>query len=127
MYHNKTRHPITLSNTTYIPPNVTLVSATQAASIDPTNYPNPSTFDPYRFLRMRQASNEEAGKHQFVTLTKDLITFGYGRHACPGRFFAANEIKIIFCEVLRRFDVETREGGVGFMGERELWFSDVEV
>lgn len=127
MYHNKTRHAITLSNSTYIPPNVTLVSATLAASMDPTNYPNPLTFDPYRFLKMRQASEEEAGKHQFVTLTKDLIAFGYGKHACPGRFFAANEIKIIFIEVLRRFDVESREGCVNFMGEKELFFRDVEV
>jgi cytochrome P450 len=127
MFHNITRRGIQLSDGTYLPPRTYLTSATLAASMDASNFPNPDTFDPYRFLKMRQRSEEEAGKHQFVTLTKDMISFGYGRHACPGRFFAANEIKIIFINILKRFDVETREGEVNFLGQPELFFREVKA
>ncbi|QDS73163.1 hypothetical protein FKW77_002128 [Venturia effusa] len=125
MYHNKTRRGITLSDGTYIPPNTTITGASLASAMDPSKWPNPETYDPYRFLKMRQASDEDAGKHQFVTLNKDMVTFGYGKHACPGRFFAANEIKIIFINILRRFDIETREGEVDFMGQPELFLRNM--
>lgn len=110
MYRNKARVGLTLSDGTYIPPNVRIVSATLAASMDPSIWANPETFDPYRFVNLRKAS-EDAGRHQFVTVTKDMIAFGYGKHTCPGRCFAANELKIIFITILRNYDVEIREGG----------------
>lgn len=125
MFHTITRRPFSLSDGTHLPAHTFLTAATNAASMDATNFPNPDQFDPYRFLRMRQSSEEEAGKHQFVTLNKDVMGFGYGLHACPGRFFAANEIKIIFINILRRFDVEIREGEVNFLGEAELFFREV--
>ena len=42
--------------------------------------------------------------HQFVTTSPDSLTFGHGNHACPGRFFASNEIKIVLIELLRSWD-----------------------
>jgi len=39
--------------------------------------------------------------------------FGYGRHACPGRFFAANEIKLILARLLLDYDMSMPEGLVG--------------
>ena len=30
--------------------------------------------------------------------------FGYGEHACPGRFFASNEIKIALAHLLLKYD-----------------------
>jgi cytochrome P450 len=32
------------------------------------------------------------------------LNFGHGNHACPGRFFASNEIKIVLIELLRNWD-----------------------
>jgi cytochrome P450 len=34
------------------------------------------------------------------------LAFGYGRHACPGRFFAANEIKMILARLVLDFDIK---------------------
>ncbi len=47
---------------------------------------------------------------QFVTVTKENMSFGLGRHACPGRFFAANEIKLILARMLLEFDFSMPEG-----------------
>jgi len=38
------------------------------------------------------------------------MSFGLGRHACPGRFFAANEIKLIVARILLEFDLKMPEG-----------------
>lgn len=45
-----------------------------------------------------------------MTVTKDFLHFGYGRHACPGRFFAANEIKLILARILLDYDIRMPDG-----------------
>lgn len=35
--------------------------------------------------------------------------FGFGRHSCPGRFFAANEVKIALCHILLKYDFKLAE------------------
>lgn len=36
--------------------------------------------------------------------------FGHGHHSCPGRFFVANEIKILIAHILLCYDIKLREG-----------------
>lgn len=36
--------------------------------------------------------------------------FGHGQHSCPGRFFAANEIKVALCHLLMKYDWKLSEG-----------------
>ncbi len=47
---------------------------------------------------------------QFVSPSKENLAFGLGRHACPGRFFAANEIKLILSRLLLDFDIKMPDG-----------------
>ena len=70
---------------------------------DPSTFPDPLKFDVGRFVRLREQPGEE-NRHQFVTVTSDHMGFGLGQHACPGRFFASNEIKIALCFLLLRYD-----------------------
>ncbi|RFU29394.1 hypothetical protein B7463_g6914, partial [Scytalidium lignicola] len=63
-----------------------------------------SEFHPWRYADLRSNSGEEH-KYQFVSTDRNNITFGNGAHACPGRFFASNEIKIVILELLKRFDL----------------------
>ncbi|EEB88365.1 hypothetical protein MPER_13836, partial [Moniliophthora perniciosa FA553] len=60
-------------------------------------YPDPNQFTPFRFAKLH--SHDES-KHQLVSLSSDYTLFGVGRHACPGRFFAASELKIIIAHAL---------------------------
>ncbi|KAJ5155043.1 uncharacterized protein N7500_010482 [Penicillium coprophilum] len=74
---------------------------------DPEIYPDPRRYDGYRFYNLRQTSGQE-GQHQLVSSTPDHMGFGYGKHACPGRFFAAAEIKVALCNILLNYDIEHR-------------------
>jgi cytochrome P450 len=57
-------------------------------------------------------------KHQFVTTSPDSLAFGHGNHACPGRFFASNEIKIVLIELLRNWEFRLK-GDVDMRGGEE--------
>ncbi|KAJ5175585.1 Cytochrome P450 [Penicillium canariense] len=70
---------------------------------DPNEYPEPHSFDGHRFLRLRQSPEQEKYA-QLVSSTPNHMGFGYGKHACPGRFFAANEVKIALCHMLLKYD-----------------------
>jgi cytochrome P450 len=71
--------------------------------MDPQVYENPEKFDAWRYLKMRQRPGEE-NQHQFATTSPENMGFGHGMHACPGRFFASNEIKILMCLLLLKYD-----------------------
>ncbi|GLI74942.1 hypothetical protein PoHVEF18_003191 [Penicillium ochrochloron] len=78
---------------------------------DETNYENANTFDLYRFLKKRQTPGQ--GTHaQLVTPSAEHLGWGLGNHACPGRFFAANQMKIFLCHVLLKYDFKLADGSV---------------
>lgn len=70
---------------------------------DPNVHENPDEWDGYRFLKLRSQPGKE-NKAQLVSTSADHIAFGHGEHACPGRFFAANELKVALCHLLMKYD-----------------------
>lgn len=64
---------------------------------------NAEQFDGHRFLRMRQNPGEE-NRWQFVSTSPEFLSLGHGSHACPGRFFASNEIKIATVQLLLNYE-----------------------
>lgn len=74
----------------------------------PESYDNALEFDPYRYVRMRESGEEN--KAHLVSTSPDHLGFGHGVHACPGRFMAANEIKILLCHLLLKYDWKLPEG-----------------
>ncbi|KAF5720980.1 ent-kaurene oxidase [Fusarium mundagurra] len=75
---------------------------------DSDTYDNALKFDPYRFVKMRQTGDDK--KAHLVSTSIEHLGFGHGVHACPGRFFAANEIKILLCHLLLKYDWKLPEG-----------------
>ncbi len=47
-----------------------------------------------------------------VSTSVDHVGFGHGQQACPGRFFAASEIKIVFVYLLLSYDWKLPDGAV---------------
>lgn len=70
---------------------------------DANLHPEPATWNPRRFFARHDNSA------QLVATSADHITFGHGQHACPGRFFAADEIKTVLILMLARYDFELVE------------------
>ncbi|KAF7360218.1 Cytochrome p450 [Mycena venus] len=76
---------------------------------DEANYPGGCEFDPFRFSRMREQAGQGT-KHQMVSLSADFLSFGIGRHACPGRFFAADVQKLLLAHVIFTYDLKFKDG-----------------
>ncbi|KAI0544219.1 cytochrome P450 [Xylaria curta] len=93
--------PLTLSDGTTLPKGSRI--AVMGDWANPAIYPEPEKFDAARFLKKRQVPGQE-NSWQFVTTSASNLGFGHGEHACPGRFFASNEIKIIMCHLLIKYD-----------------------
>ena len=76
--------------------------------MDPEFFPNPTEFDAFRFAKIRETTRDPMvkGRVQWAASNLESMAFGYGRHACPGRFFAGNEIKLIMVELLLKYDIK---------------------
>lgn len=96
------RKKIVLSDGTVIPRGARMMVA-HDRMYDPNIYSLPYEWIGDRFYRSRQESGGET-KGQLVTTNPDHTGFGHGLHACPGRFFAANESKVALCFLLMKYD-----------------------
>ncbi|KAH8432073.1 cytochrome P450 [Aspergillus melleus] len=108
-----------LSDGTVIPANTWVGSPAQAIAMDADLYPNPDTFDGFRFAKSTTTGAHEAGrrmpaivkgKPHYTSAHPGSMAFGYGQHACPGRFFAMMEIKAITGEILKRYELKLPGG-----------------
>ncbi|KAL2059752.1 hypothetical protein VTL71DRAFT_10136 [Oculimacula yallundae] len=119
-FRRKVLLPITLSNGIVIPAGSYVSAALCGISISPEIYPSPETFSPFRFYDLRQPlstsspihpiSTTASNQHQLTTTSPQAPFFGLGRHACPGRFFAAVEVKIVLVEMLGRYEFRLKQG-----------------
>ena len=75
----------------------------------PDTTPDPDVFDGLRYYKMRQRPGE-AHLHQFVSTQTNVLNFGHGRYACPGRFFAALEIKNLLVRLIMDYDWRLPDG-----------------
>lgn len=107
-FTRKVNKGITLSNGQHIPAGVVLEVPSHAVYSDPALWPNSDSFDGLRHYNLRRSGSGGATDHarnQFVTTNEQNLMFGYGRHACPGRFFATNEIKMIVAKMVLDYDI----------------------
>ncbi|KAJ7241340.1 cytochrome P450 [Mycena haematopus] len=99
------------SDGTVLPCGAYLSVAAQPTHYDDSKYENAATFDGFRFARERATHREsddsqDIFKRQMVSTAADHLPFGTGKHACPGRFFAAAELKAMMAHLVINYDVE---------------------
>ncbi|KAI6037982.1 cytochrome P450, partial [Pisolithus marmoratus] len=105
----KAMKDLTLSDGTFILKGTHVSVPTYVIHRDSTVYEDPDTFDPLRFYKLRNDGKESA-RHQIVAVNQNYLAFGYGKHACPGRFLAADELKTMLAYILMSYDVKFAEG-----------------
>lgn len=109
----KALRPYTFSDGTHIPKGTFVFAGANAMHFDPKHYRNSDKFDGFRFANLGQqrggGTNKEGSRYQLVTTTSDYLVWGYGRRACPGRFFAALELKLILAHLVMIYDVKFSE------------------
>ncbi|TQN64190.1 Cytochrome P450 monooxygenase ATR2, partial [Colletotrichum shisoi] len=121
-FTRKVLKSLKLPNGQTIPAGMNIETPAAGVNNDPEIFPDPEVFDALRFYRLREAKEHAASgvkaaevvmQAQFVSVGTTHLTFGYGKHACPGRFFAVNEIKMIMSNILCHYDVKLPDGQTG--------------
>ncbi|KAI1768091.1 ent-kaurene oxidase [Hypoxylon sp. FL1150] len=130
----KVMKPIDLSDGTHLPAGTDLLAPMAGIALDERFYSDPTVFDGLRFYKQFQqqqkqreqqqqsqsktalsssgdeASTPPSGRHHFTSIGDTSMNFGLGKHACPGRFFAGCEIKLVLALLLLRYDIRLRDG-----------------
>lgn len=91
-------------------PRGTLVSvAAHSIMHDEAKYEGAHTYMPFRFSEQRSKAGLDhvrRARYALPTTGPDFLVFGHGKHACPGRFFAAAELKLVLAHALLEYDFE---------------------
>ncbi|CAO3650548.1 unnamed protein product [Cunninghamella blakesleeana] len=97
---NISNKSIVLSSGTIVQPGESVYINTFANHTDPTiqkTFDDLTSYDPLRFVNTKKKSTK---------IGEDFLFFGMGKHACPGRWFAIQEIKVVMTYLIRRFEME---------------------
>ncbi|KIJ26788.1 hypothetical protein M422DRAFT_191786 [Sphaerobolus stellatus SS14] len=101
----------TFSDGTRIPKGTIMSAASAIPHLNDEVYPDPKTFDPFRFAKIREKEGQGTS-NQFVATNNDYLASGHGKHACPGRLFAANELKLMMAHIISIYDIKLEQNGV---------------
>ena len=99
----------TFSDGTTIPRGAFVSVSIHNAHFNDKVYEDPLKFDGFRFSKLREGSEKNVG---MVSSSQDFLAFGHGRHVCPGRYFAACEMKLMLAFIVSTYDVKLEVEGV---------------
>ncbi|KAG5734266.1 hypothetical protein E4T56_gene20567 [Termitomyces sp. T112] len=96
------RKRFTFSDGTSVPVGTTLGVAVTPVHHDSRNYPAGGEFRPF-------GDNDKQMPPTELQKEATFLAFGQGRHACPGRFFASLEMKLLLAQLVLLFDLKMPE------------------
>ncbi|KAI9772563.1 MAG: hypothetical protein M1839_002445 [Geoglossum umbratile] len=115
---------ITLENGLHLPQGTTVAVPAYSIHHDPDIYPNPMEYDAFRFVGREPDSSSKpeetdgeprengegykarSGHIPLVTSSAQFLAFGSGRHTCPGRFMAADVMKLITAYIILNYEIQ---------------------
>ncbi|RHZ80794.1 hypothetical protein Glove_132g15 [Diversispora epigaea] len=101
LMHRCMEDSFTFKNNTTIPKDRIVYIYLNDSFYNKVYGPEPRSFQPYYGLN----NNKLATK-----IDKNYYAFGAGKHACPGRFLAINEIKICVHKLILNYHIKTESG-----------------
>jgi ent-kaurene oxidase len=98
------RKTFQLSDGTAIPAGIFISTPSYHICRDPAFYEAPLEFRPFRFAELREKNPSHAGDYMLTSIRSNHLAFGWGNLACPGRQFAACEMKLILALILQKYE-----------------------
>lgn len=95
----------TTSDGTILPKGAYVAVATHAIENDPKIFPDPDKFDGMRSYNSTDADSE-SNLYAFAATDTKVLGFGFGKTACPGRFFASLVIKMSIVKLISEYEFE---------------------
>ncbi|KZS89033.1 cytochrome P450 [Sistotremastrum niveocremeum HHB9708] len=108
----RSRRDYTFSDGSFVPAGTTISAAASWIHLDPEYYGEDAhEFDGFRFSKQAEADVESGKSHySLITMSPEFLLWGYGKHACSGRYLAANIMKTIFAYILLNYEIRLPEG-----------------
>jgi cytochrome P450 len=112
------KNGVDLPDGTHIPKGVYVGFSMEGAHQDSDYYDQPDEFLPFRHCtaaagqfgqREFTAFSDSAGtgiSKKFVSTGPEYLSFGHGKHGCPGRFFVAQFLTVLLGMIARDYDVQ---------------------
>ncbi|KAK4207349.1 cytochrome P450 [Rhypophila decipiens] len=99
--------PLDIGNGMFVPAGTRIAFPTLHMQLDPDLYQDAGRFDAFRFSRPAEESPGEEHKQDLMyTPTPGFLPFGYGRKACPGRWYVSQTVKQALAYLALHYDVE---------------------
>ncbi|KAL9619128.1 MAG: hypothetical protein Q9160_006217 [Pyrenula sp. 1 TL-2023] len=105
---------ITTPDGLYLPQGAKIGVYSPPVHYDADIYPDPTTYKPWRYLP-DGGQSDHTHEPAVVTAksgasatkpTREYMAFGYGKHSCPGRFFAMTSLKLLLAIIVLHYDIE---------------------
>ncbi|KAJ5752790.1 cytochrome P450 [Penicillium odoratum] len=93
-----------------IPSGNDIFSPNTPALFDKNMYSDPDRFDGFRFYRMRKQVGQNES-HKLISTSPTYLNFGDGRHVCPGRYMAADMMRLVLAHIIMHYDVAIKDHG----------------
>ncbi|KAI5921045.1 cytochrome P450 [Camillea tinctor] len=101
-----TKETIVLSDGLVLPKDTYICIATTSPEQDELEDSDQGKFNGFRYYEKRMAQAVQSSRYDYASTDKSHIGFGHGRYACPGRFAASIEIKMLLAHILLQYDVK---------------------
>ncbi|KAK4543416.1 hypothetical protein LTR36_005559 [Oleoguttula mirabilis] len=110
---------VTLPDGTYLPRNTKVGVPVLPMHRDGELYPDADRYDALRFCGTQKVDEDAkdgtqrsaspalpSGHVELINTSETFLAFGHGKHACPGRFMAAYELKLILAYIAANYDIQ---------------------
>ena len=121
------RESVMLSNGVFVPHGEIICLSGYSMHHDESIYPRPYGFCYDRFLKPQHGSGDGGRETRMLikaaaTTELTYAVWGHGKHACPGRFFAVNLIKMIVAHMVQHYEVKPWD-----VRPANMWIGDTPV
>ncbi|TCD70621.1 hypothetical protein EIP91_002652 [Steccherinum ochraceum] len=92
---------VTLSDGTFLPRGTLVGGNVIQIHSNEQFYPHAAEFDGFRYVEDGKTTGGS-----LITTSPTFLTFGHGKQACPGRFFANFELKAMLAHLILNYDIK---------------------